>query len=103
MVSGKPALILTRETLFVYQTGITIEWKDIKGFNLGGQKSSYITIRLNQPDKYLQRIKNPFSKLFYRVNSKLFGNTFFFTVSLIKGNDEKLFETLNDYLILSKK
>jgi hypothetical protein len=98
MLSGTPALILTENTLFDFQSGRTINWTDIKDFSMSGYRTTYISIKLNNIEKYISNMKNPLSRFYFRINSRLFHGTFAFNISLIKGNNDRIFETLELYL-----
>jgi hypothetical protein len=98
LISGKPALVITENNFFDFQTGLTIEWKDIENFSLDGYRSKYISIKLNNREKYISLFKNPLARLYYRLHSKLFHGTFTFNVDFLKGKNENILEILNDYL-----
>ncbi|TKB97573.1 STM3941 family protein [Pedobacter cryophilus] len=98
LVTGRPALSLTEKSLIDYQTGLKIDWTDIKDLNLGGTRTTYISIKLLDQEKYISLFKNPLTKIFYRLKSKIFHGTFTVNVSLIKGNNDKIFESAKHYL-----
>jgi hypothetical protein len=102
LVAGRPALTLTEKSLFDYQTGLTIDWTDIKDFKIGGYRTTYISIKLFDSEKYISIFKNPLTKFLYRLNTKWFHGTFTFNVSILKGNNDKIFETLEYYLMTAK-
>jgi len=102
LVAGRPALTLTEKNLFDYQSGLTIDWTDIKEFDFGGYRTTYISIKLLDKEKYISLFKNPVTKFLYRLNSKLFHGTFTFNVSILKGNNDKIIETLELYLKTAK-
>ena len=98
LIKKKPALILSDKKLFIYQLDKTIDWVDIEEFKVGGQKANYISIKFKDNEKYISLISNAFKKIIYRIISKLFHGTFTFSVSILKGNNEKIFETLENHL-----
>lgn len=103
LVKGQPALTLSEKSLFDYQTGQTIDWTDINGLSMGGQRAAKISVKLDNREKYISLYKNPLTKFFYRLNSKLFFGTFNFTVSLLKGSNHNILETLEYYLKSAKE
>lgn len=102
LIKGKPALTLTEKNLIDYQSGRIIEWADIQDISSGGQKANYISIKLYESEKYISKYKNPVLKSVYRLNSKLFHGTFTFTISMLKGSNENILQTLEDYLKTGK-
>lgn len=102
LIKGKPALTLTEKKLIDYQSGRTIEWIDIQDFSSGGQKANYISIKHYDSEKYISKFKNPVLKSVYRLNSKLFHGTFTFTISMLKGDNDNIIQTLEDYLTRGK-
>jgi len=96
---GKPALTLTDTTFSDYQTGITFDWKDIKEFRIGGLHATFISIILKDNEKYITEVKNPIKRIFYRLNTKLFGYAFSMTSTLVKGRDKLILENLNSHLL----
>ena len=98
LLNRQPALTLTEKSLFDYQTGVTIDWTDIKDFSFGGYRTTYISIKLVDKEKYILLFKNPVIKFLYRLNSKLFHGTFTFNISILKGNNDKIFESVQHYL-----
>lgn len=103
LISRRPALTLTEVYLIDYQSGFSIDWKDIMELQFfGGYQTSYISIKLIDSEKYVSLFKNPVAKCIYRLNSKHFHGSFHLNVSLIKCNNEKLLETLELYLKTAK-
>ncbi|MBL7914773.1 MAG: hypothetical protein JNL49_06970 [Bacteroidia bacterium] len=88
--------------MFDSQSGLTIDWSDIKEFEFGGYQSNYISIKLLDKEKYISFFKNPVTKFMYRLNSKLLHGTFTINVSTLKCNNDNLFETLELYLKAAK-
>jgi hypothetical protein len=98
LITGRPALTLTERTLYDYQTGMTIEWTDINNFYLKGYLTTYISIKLVDPEKYISSFLNPLIKYGYRLNTKLFHGTFTFIITMLKGKNEMILETLENFL-----
>ena len=97
LLTGKPALILSENSLFDFQTGLTFNWTDIENFSFAGYRTRSISIKLNDRQKYITALKNPYKKLVCRLlYSRLFPITF--NVTLLKGSDSKILETLQKYL-----
>jgi len=102
MISGKPALILTKDSLIDNYSKITIDWNDISGIAMRGGKSNYISIKLYESEKYIPKITNPLTRWTYRLNSKLFFGTFTIGVGLMKGNNWEILKTLNKFKMENK-
>lgn len=98
LFSKKAVLILTETEVFDYQTGLTFQWKDIEKIEIGGYRTTFISITVLNSEKYISVIKNPLTRFAYRQKSKFFPIRFSFNVSLLKGKNEEILEALNVYL-----
>jgi len=103
LILKKPALTLTEEGLFDFQTGLNFYWNDIKGFKMGTFRITSISIELCDNEKYFSKFRNPLKRIFYRFSSRLFNETFSFNVSMLEGNNEKILECLELYLKTNRK
>ncbi len=103
MISGKPALILTKNHLVDNYSELTIDWNDISEIEIRSSKVNYVSIKLYDREKYISKLNNPVNRLMYRVNSKLFHGTFTIMVGLMKGRDRDILETLENYQMRGKE
>jgi hypothetical protein len=91
-------VVLTSESITITERGYTIYWEDIMdvymasdGSPQGGittPKYRYVIIRVREPEKYIDAIKNPFTR-YYRWHTRGLWNESPFEVSLflLKGDD----------------
>lgn len=88
LMTNRPALILTPNSLIDNVNGLDIKWSEIKNIsyqlNKGKAPGGYIAITVVDPDKYILRDPNPFSRLIKRLNTDHFGGTFSIPPSSIK-------------------
>jgi len=98
LVLKKPALVLSKENLFDFQTGLTFNWKDIKKFKMGTFKITTISVELYDNDKYIALFRNPIKRFIYRISSKIFNETFTFNISMLEGNNGMILNRLETYL-----
>jgi hypothetical protein len=109
MLTLKPAVILTNESIVLTYAGYTINWKDVKDVYLsssggGGNglymplKSYYITIRVREPEKYFAQIKNPITRWF-RHATRNWRETGAFEVdlSLVRGDEDEVYHRVLRY------
>lgn len=98
LILRKPALILTEENLFDFQTGLTFNWKDIKEFKMGTYKITRISIELYDNEKYIAIFRNPLKRFIYRLSSRIFTDTFTFNISMLKGKNDNILKRLETHL-----
>src|ERR1700744_4126695 len=109
MLSLKPAVLLTDESIAITESGYTIDWKDVKdvymssngvgaGMPFNPLRSYYITIRVREPEKYFAQIKNPFTRWFRHL-TRNWRETGAFEVdlSLVRGDEDELYHTVLKY------
>ncbi|MBS1525371.1 MAG: hypothetical protein JST19_06970 [Bacteroidetes bacterium] len=108
MLTLKPAVVLTNESIAIAQAGYTIEWKDVKDVFLsssGGAnmpfmrlKNYYITIRVREPEKYFAQIKNPFTRAFrYLTRNWRETGAFEVDLSLVRGDEDEIYHRVLRY------
>ncbi len=104
VVTEKPVIELDSEFLMDRLSKLKLEWKDISELKLFSSKGFvHISIKLSNPEKYLSKIRNPFSRFFYRLNSKLFHGTFLIHAGMLQGKNEDILDSLNEYLKMASK
>lgn len=109
MLTLKPAVVLTNESIVITYAGYTIDWKDVKDVymssNGGGAgvpfnplKTFYVTIRVRDPEKYFAQIKNPFTRWFRHV-TRNWRETGAFEVdlSLVRGDEDEIYHRVLRY------
>jgi hypothetical protein len=89
LIQNRPALILTETHLLDNFAHRQISWVDIHEIRDGDLKSRYLSIVLNNPEKYIGEIKSSVSRKLYRYNTKLFNATFTIPFDILKGDKEE--------------
>jgi hypothetical protein len=110
MLTLKPAVVLTNESVMITEAGYTIDWKDVMDVfmsSTGGSgsgtpfmplKSYYVTIRVREPDKYFAQIKNPFTRCFrWLTRNWRETGAFEIDLSLVRGNEDEIYHTVLRY------
>ena len=108
MLKLKPAVVLTDESITITAAGYIINWKDITELYLsasGGAgtpfmplKSYYVTIKVRDPEKYLDQAKNPFTKAFrYVTRNWRETGAFEVDLSLVRGDNDEIYNTVVRY------
>jgi hypothetical protein len=89
LIKNRPALILTETHLIDNFAHRQISWLDIQEIRDGDLKSRYLSIVLDNPEKYISEIKSSVSRKLYRYNTKLFNATFTIPFDILKGDKEE--------------
>lgn len=74
------------------------KWTDIKSISSASIKITarvnYIAISITEPDKYIEKIRNPYKRLIARLNEKYFKGAFSIQPNIIKCNNSELLNSL---------
>ena len=96
-----PALILTKDKLLDNINNQVYSWTDIKNISVASvqvkTKVNFIAISLIDPDKFINKIENPYKRLIAKFNEKYFRGAFSIQPNIIKCENYKLFEELTEY------
>jgi len=104
-VSGKAAIVLTKEYYVDNSMGIKISWSDINdittyNFNL----RTFLAFDLSDNMIIYKQIRNPIQNVFLKINAGLSKKSFMTNLSFLKGKNSDIFETVNKfYQAVSKK
>ncbi len=94
----KPVIEITDEYFVNHINNTKIHWKNINKISLsGGGLYQAIRFDLRNRKKYINQIKNPVHKFFFILAPDVANIQF--GLSYIKGNNDKIFEEINDFFI----
>jgi len=105
----KPAVLLTDESVYIADSGYTIKWTDVSDVYLASDAPSdgvgtsalkmeyYIIIRVREPEKYLDTIKNPFLRIYRKLTKNLGPSPFEINLSWVRGDEDELFHIVLRY------
>ena len=97
-VSGKPAIVLTKENFIDNSTGVKISWTDIKNitiYNFNGR--AFLAFDLIDNSIIYKQILNPIQNGFLRINAALSKKSFMTNFSFLKGKNAEIFEKVNNF------
>jgi hypothetical protein len=105
MLTLRPAVILTDESITITSANYIISWKDVQDVYLassGGDsarsiKSYYIVVSVREPEKYFKQIKNPFTRYYRRWTRNWRPSPFEVDLSLIRGNEDEIYHPILRY------
>lgn len=99
LMSGTPAITLTKSYITVSQQGYSIEWKDIQEMDLhitqGKGRSCSMDLTLKDPWKYISQIRNPFMR-YYRWYLLDYYNPFSVNLSIIEGDSNEIYDQVEN-------
>lgn len=97
-ITKKPAIEITDEYFVNHMNNTKIHWKNINKISLsGGGLYQAIRFDLRNRKKYISQIKNPVHKFFFILAPDVANIQF--GLGYIKGNNDKIFEEINDFFI----
>jgi hypothetical protein len=101
VITKKPVLNVTHESIDDFITGTRYCWKDIKEIY---EKDAYLHLILYKPEAYLINIKNPIKRLFAKIfhSSDPDKTPFIVNIDLVDANPDALLELLDDYSIMAE-
>lgn len=107
MLTLKPALVLSNESITIAESGYTIKWTDIGDVYLsssGGDsliplKSYYIIVKVREAERkgYMMQLRNPFTRWYRWATRNWRTSLFEVNLSLIRGDNDELFHTVLKY------
>ena len=65
-----PALIVSQESIYDYQYGVTFSWKDVKTCTLW---NNMVVLDMDNPGYYISLIKNPLRRMYTKIWYSVFG------------------------------
>ncbi|HZX57349.1 MAG TPA: hypothetical protein VFE54_01440 [Mucilaginibacter sp.] len=106
MLTLRPAVVLTDESITITEQNYTIYWKDVKDVFMADSgeaavrspQSYYVVISVREPEKYLRAIRNPLLR-YYRWITRNWRATGAFEVDLssVRGDKDEIFHTILKY------
>ena len=97
ILNRKPILIINEQYVFDRISGLEYSWTDISEIVDDG---GILDIILAEPSIYLNKIKNPLRKAYFKMRFNLMqSNPFRIQVNLIDVNKKALLELLNNYSV----
>lgn len=109
---GRPAVILISEAITITNLNYTISWIDVMdvyeadgGKSKDGQPSGnvYVIIRVREPEKYLNAIKNPFTRWFRWYTRNWKPSPFEVNLTLVRGDNEENYHLILKYYQHNRK
>lgn len=97
-VSGKPAIVLTKDYFIDNSTGIKIGWSDINNitsYNFNGR--TFLAFDLIDNSIIYKQILNPIQNGLLRINAALSKKSFMTNLSFLKGKNADIFEKVNNF------
>ena len=96
-----PALVLTKDKLIDNINNQVYNWTDIKSISIASiqikTRVNFIAIALIDPDKFINKIENPYKRLITKINERYFRGAFSIQPNIIKCDNNMLFEDLTEY------
>lgn len=104
MLTLRPALILTDESITITESFDKIYWKDVSDVYMasnGGEVRSptswYVIIKVREPEIYLKAIKNPLIRNYRWYTRNWRPSPFEVNLFLVKGDDDEIYHTILKY------
>jgi len=89
-----PALVVNNEGIFDYQSGLTFHWRDIQSYRIHMGTVSYINLQLNNPERYIETIRNPLFRWFKQAFKK---HSFNLNISMLTEQNERILDQIEYY------
>jgi hypothetical protein len=102
---GKPAIVLTNESIVITAKNDTIKWTDVGNVYMTYSsigvinlvKFRFVTIKVREPENYLKMVKNPFIRKYRWLTRNWRTSSFEVSLFLIKGDDDEIYNTILKY------
>ena len=102
---GKPAIILTKESITITANNDTIKWLDVGNVymtstsagTINPVKFRFVTIKVREPEMQLKMVKNPFIRNYRWLTRNWRQSPFEVSLFLVKGDDDEIYHTILRY------
>lgn len=96
----KPAMVLDEEGFTDYTSGVNtgkVLWKDVTGICLKeGMGQQFIMLKVKDPEKYIEREKNPLKLRILQMNNRLYETPINISAKGMKISFEDLYQLLKE-------
>ncbi|GAA4337626.1 hypothetical protein GCM10023149_47170 [Mucilaginibacter gynuensis] len=94
LIKKKPALILLEEKLIDNINDQVFYWNEIDFIGYSNALSGYISINLKDRETFISSIKNPFKRIFIKIDNKFFRNVISIQPNIIKCKRAELHKSI---------
>ncbi len=102
---GKPAVILTDESITITANNDTIKWLDVGNVYMTYSsigvvnlvKFHFVTIKVREPEVQLKMVKNPFVRNYRWLTRNWRQSPFEVSLFLVRGDDDEIYHTILKY------
>lgn len=102
---GKPAVILTNESITVTAKNDTIKWTDVGNVYMTSSSVGminlvefhFVTIKVREPESQLKMIKNPFIRNYRWLTRNWRQSPFEVSLFFVRGDDDEIYHTILRY------
>ncbi|MGL2966110.1 hypothetical protein [Flavobacterium sp. XGLA_31] len=93
IIIKKPMIELTSEEYIDNFNGVNVKWKDIKLLLFEDGKAPFVVFYLSQNSLFYNQIKNPFKRLFYKLEA-FSGKSLQTNIRFAKGKNSEIYKEI---------